>query len=78
MLETDAKPINAVDERLITATQLKQRWGRCSDMLLWRRLHDDPEMPKPLKMQGRRFWRLSEIVGYERRLTERTAAEVAA
>ena len=52
-------------DRLLTAAQLKARWAGCSDMLLWRRLHDDPAMPRPLRMRGRRLWWLSEIVAYE-------------
>lgn len=57
-------------DRLLTAAQLKARWGGCSDMLLWRRLHDDPAMPRPLRMRGRQLWWLSEIVAYERFLAE--------
>ena len=53
------------DDVLFTSTQLRRRWGSCSDMLLWRRLRDDPNMPKPLIMHRRRFWRLSEICRYE-------------
>jgi predicted DNA-binding transcriptional regulator AlpA len=41
-------------------------------MLIWRRLHDDAEMPKPIRMNGRRFWYLSKIIAYERKLVERT------
>jgi hypothetical protein len=65
------------DDVLLTAAQLKRRWGNCSDMLLWRRLRGDPEMPVPLRMCGRRFWYLSAILGYERRLLERSTPEAA-
>jgi hypothetical protein len=67
----DPSQPNSTSDRLLTAAQLKARWGDCSDMLLWRRLHDDPAMPRPLRMRGRRLWWLSEIVAYERFLAKR-------
>jgi hypothetical protein len=63
-------------EVLLTANQLKRRWGGCSDMLLWRRLRDDPLMPQPLFMHGRRLWYLREIVAYERQLRTPEVSDV--
>jgi hypothetical protein len=63
--------IPSLDDVLLTAAQLKRRWGGCSDMLLWRRLARDGEMPAPLRMSGRRYWYLSAILAYECRLAER-------
>lgn len=38
-------------------------------MWLWRRLHDeDSGFPDPIRITGRRFWRLRDLVGWERRL----------
>jgi hypothetical protein len=70
--------INPADDVLMTAAQLKRRWGGCSDMLIWRRLRDDPAMPRPLDMRGRRLWYLSEIIRYERLLRESAAEKAAA
>jgi hypothetical protein len=70
----DLPNIDPASETLLTSTQLRRRWGGCSDMLLWRRLHDDDDMPRPLRMSGRRFWYLSEIIAYERLLASRTAS----
>jgi hypothetical protein len=63
---------------LLTAAQLKHRWGGCSDMLLHRRTHDDPDFPPWLDMHGRKFARLSQIIRYEWILARRAAAKAAA
>ena len=63
--------VNPASDMLLTAAQLKKRWASCSDMLLWRRLRDDPQMPRPLIMCGRRLWYLSQIVKYEAILAAR-------
>jgi len=73
---TDAKAAEAANDRLLTSAQLRHRWGDVSEMFLWRR-RLDPEMPKPIVLgagkNARRFWRLSEIVSYERRRQEGVA-----
>ena len=53
-------------EIFLTARQTRQRYGGISDMWLWRRLHDDSGFPKPLVINRRRFWRLSELIMWER------------
>jgi hypothetical protein len=70
--------IDPASEVLLTSAQLRRRWGGCSDMLLWRRLKADAAMPLPLRMCGRRYWRLSEIVAYERGLERKGVDRVAA
>jgi predicted DNA-binding transcriptional regulator AlpA len=61
----------------LSAKQTRGRYGDVSDMWLWRRLHDDSGFPKPMIIQSRRLWRLSELVEWERCQT-RAMAEVAA
>ena len=63
------------DDVLLTSAQLRRRWGDCSDKLIWRRLHDDADMPVPVRMRRRRFWYLSAIVAYERALFEPASAK---
>jgi hypothetical protein len=53
-------------ERLLTAAQVKRRFGDASDMWLWRRLHDSSGFPQPLFICARRFWKLSELIAWER------------
>jgi hypothetical protein len=54
------------DERLLTAAQVKRRYGNASDMWLWRRLHDSSGFPEPLLICGRRFWRMGALIAWER------------
>ena len=52
-------------ERLLTAGQVKRRYGNASDMWLWRRLHDSSGFPQPLVICGRRFWKLGALIAWE-------------
>jgi len=56
------------DETLIPTAQVRARYGDVSDMWIYRRLADDPSFPRPLYIAKRRFWRLGELVAWERRL----------
>jgi hypothetical protein len=62
------------DDRFLNSRQVRERYADASDMWLWRRLNDDSGFPKPLDVCGRRFWRLSELIGWER---SRAAGEAA-
>jgi hypothetical protein len=52
-------------ERLLTAAQVKRRYGNASDRWLWRRLHDSSGFPQPLVICSRRFWKLSALIAWE-------------
>jgi predicted DNA-binding transcriptional regulator AlpA len=52
------------DDVLLTARQLRKRWGGISEMTPYRRLKDGA-CPRPLRMGGLRMWRLSDLVQYE-------------
>jgi predicted DNA-binding transcriptional regulator AlpA len=54
----------------LTARQTRARYGGVSDMWLHRRLHDASEFPQPVVICGRRFWRLSDLVAWERKAAE--------
>jgi len=58
-------------DRFLTGPQVRARYS-VSDMWLYRRLHDDSGFPKPMVLNRRRFWRLSELVEWER---QRVAAQ---
>ena len=60
-------------ERLLTAAQVKRRYGNASDMWLWRRLHDSSGFPQPLVICGRRFWKQSALIEWERARANREA-----
>ena len=53
-------------ERLLTAAQVKRRYGKASEMWLWRRLHNSSGFPQPLFICGRRFWRMAALIAWER------------
>jgi predicted DNA-binding transcriptional regulator AlpA len=54
------------DDRYLTAKQVRARYGDVSDMWLWRRLKDDSRFPKPIEICRRRYWRLSDLLVWER------------
>lgn len=51
---------------LITARQLKARYGFKSDMWIWRQLHRDETFPKPLYINRRRHWKLADLLAWEK------------
>ena len=57
---------DAATDSFLTAKQTRTRYGDVSDMWLWRRLHDDSGFPRPIVINRRRFWRVSELIRWER------------
>lgn len=56
------------EDNYLGASAVRQRYGNCSDMTLWRWLADeDLGFPQPLRIQRRRFWRLSDLQRWEAR-----------
>jgi predicted DNA-binding transcriptional regulator AlpA len=52
-------------EYLLPAGMVRARYS-VSDMSIWRWLHDDQlGFPKPLRINNRRFWRLSDLRAWE-------------
>jgi predicted DNA-binding transcriptional regulator AlpA len=53
------------DESLIACKQLREMLGGCSEMHIWRLLHDEKNQalafPKPIKINDRNYWRLRAI-----------------
>jgi hypothetical protein len=60
----------------LTARQTRTRYGDASDMWLHRRLHDASGFPEPVVICGRRFWRLSDLITWERKAAEHPAKTV--
>lgn len=61
-------------DKFLTATQTRARYGNVSDMWLWRRLHDGTGFPQPMVLGTRRYWRLSELVAWEKMVKPSGAA----
>jgi hypothetical protein len=55
------------DDVLLTSRQVRSRYGNISDMSLWRWLRDERlNFPRPLVLNKRRYWRLRELIAWER------------
>ena len=51
---------------MLTAKQVRARYGNVSDMALWRWLRDERlGFPQPLLINSRRYWRLSSLTNWE-------------
>jgi predicted DNA-binding transcriptional regulator AlpA len=66
----------SADDCYLTAAQTRTRYGHASAMWLWRRLHDDSGFPPPILINKRRFWRLSELVAWERSRVAATGPQI--
>jgi predicted DNA-binding transcriptional regulator AlpA len=62
-------PIEPIDEVFRTSADIRRRYG-VSDMWIFRRLADDPEFPKPIVVKRRRYWKLSDLLRWERKHLE--------
>jgi len=51
--------------RYLTSRHLRERFGSCSQMWIWRRLQTDPTFPKPIVIANRRFWNQDDIEAWE-------------
>src|SRR5262249_21781178 len=60
---------------LLRSVAVRRRYGDCSDMWLYRRLHEDSGFPKPLYVGQVRFWRLSDLVRWENAQAELPAPQ---
>jgi hypothetical protein len=53
---------------LIPIAQVRSRYGGVSDMWVERRLKGDLGFPKPVYISKRRYWRLDDLITWERSL----------
>jgi predicted DNA-binding transcriptional regulator AlpA len=52
-------------EKLLPGKKVRERYG-VSDQTIWRWLHDPKSgFPKPVRIQGRRYWRLEQLLAFE-------------
>ena len=60
--------MNTENKKLLTAAQVRERFGNISDMSLWRWINDERvAFPRAVYISRRRFWRESEIDAFEAR-----------
>ena len=56
-------------EVFLTSRQVRERYGNVSEMWLIRREKDKASgFPNPVRIRGRKFWKLSELSTFERLL----------
>ncbi len=54
------------NEVMLTARQVRSRYGGVSDMGLWRWLRDERlAFPQPIVINNRRYWKLSDLTQWE-------------
>jgi hypothetical protein len=58
------------DKKYIGMRGVQERY-ETSHMTIERKLHDDPDFPKPIYFGHQRKWRISELEEYERKLVIR-------
>jgi hypothetical protein len=64
---TAENPASADEAEIyLGSRQVRKRYGNCSDMWLYRRARDGSGFPTPIEVSGRRLWKLSELVRWER------------
>jgi predicted DNA-binding transcriptional regulator AlpA len=68
------KQTSQADDIFLSSRQVRVRYGNVSEMWLWRREHEEgSDFPRPVKIHKRRFWRLSNLTAWERRLASGAA-----
>jgi predicted DNA-binding transcriptional regulator AlpA len=69
---------NDDDEKLISASDVRRRYGGVSQMWIHRRLLDGSGFPRPVYIGALRFWRISELVAWEKTLPRANPKSTAA
>lgn len=59
----------------LDAAQVCARYGNRSHMWLERKLHSDPEFPKPIYIDRLRFFKITDLEKFERVCAERPPVE---
>jgi len=76
------QPQSTSGDRLLTHAAVRDRLGGVSGMHIWRLLNNESyrhlDFPQPLRINGRMYWRESELDAWlERQFASRSAAEAA-
>jgi hypothetical protein len=62
------------DDRMMPTPEVQRRYGQVSHMWVERRLKGDPTFPRPIYISKRRYWRVADLVAWERGLTREAVA----
>jgi len=56
------------EDNLLPTPEVQRRYGQVSHMWVERRLKGDPTFPRPIYIAKRRYWRVGDLVMWERGL----------
>ncbi len=62
------------DDRMVPTVEVQRRYGNVSHMWVERRIKGDPTFPRPMYIAKRRYWRVADLVNWERGLARGAAA----
>lgn len=66
--------VQSKPEDLLPATPVRARYG-VSDMTIFRWLNDEKlGFPKPIRINGRRYWRIADLQAFEARQSSKQEA----
>lgn len=64
------------NEKLLRRKHVEERYGICG-MTINRWLHDaESQFPKPIVINSHRYWRLSELIAFERAAAAKSASKL--
>ena len=62
----------------LTSAQVRARYGNASGMWIYRREHEhNSKFPKPIRVQNRKLWKLSDLEAWEASLSAPNAEAAA-
>jgi hypothetical protein len=70
MLKATTAGHTAANDYFATSAQVRARYGGVSDMWIWRRQRDGSGFPAPMIINKRKFWRVADLVEWERARVE--------
>ncbi len=58
----------------LNSRQVRERYGQASEMWIWRRQTEpNSTFPTPIIISARKFWKLADLIAWERSLEEHAA-----
>jgi predicted DNA-binding transcriptional regulator AlpA len=66
-----------INDVLLTARQVRQRYGGKSDVWLWRALRSESQFPRPIYIRSQRYFRLRDLLAFESACPTHKGAEAA-
>jgi predicted DNA-binding transcriptional regulator AlpA len=65
--QVTAQPAEGLHDTFLTSRKVKERYGGVSAQWLWKNEKDE-SFPKAVRINKRKYWRLADLLEYERNL----------